>query len=123
MWWLLLLIPVIAIAKARKDSVSASQATATSSVQNSFPIESPAPAMVRPENASTVTDAPQNLAIAFNAYSQLLRNKLPVFSAPPGVPGGAGGGISGSSSGGAGLGYGGAGGGGGGAGGGHPFPN
>jgi hypothetical protein len=92
MWWLLLLLIPLAIARAKavqSAAVSAPTATPTSEmIRSDIPIDTGArETTVPPQNASTVTDASENLAVAFHAYSTILRNKLPMVSVPAGTPG------------------------------------
>lgn len=113
MWWLLLLLVPVAIAKARQNgsSTAATVATPTAAAvitRTDIPMSELVSAgqqwetNVPAANRSTVTDAGENLAVAFHAYSTILRHRLTtvgIGSPPstfPGSPsfggGGAGGG-------------------------------
>lgn len=95
MWWLLIPIALLAIAKARQNGVTAATASPANPAAPSyaptlvvradpFPMESAPVVTVHPESASTVTDAQENLAVAFNAYSTILRHRL--VAAGSGLP-------------------------------------
>jgi hypothetical protein len=101
-WWIIIpLVALFAISKAQSAAVSAQ----TAQPQNNLapnPTPAPAPltaAPVPPANATTVTDAPENLAAAFLVYSTILRNKIAsaqgVTFTTPGAPSYGGGGSGG----------------------------
>jgi hypothetical protein len=105
MWWIIL--PLVALFVAAKAKAATQVSAQTAQPQSNLaPNPTPTPANltaapVPPQNASTVTDAPQNLASAFLVYSTILRNKLASATggggsmASPGAPFFGGGGGSG----------------------------
>lgn len=96
MWWLIAaIVGLFAVAKAKSTTtVQAQTTTGATPVTSGLPppmLVTSAPDLpVPPQNASTVTDAPQNLASAFLVYSTILRNKLVSAGTPfsQTVPGG-----------------------------------
>lgn len=113
MWWLLLLLVPVAIAKARQTSSGSTAATvatptaAAAVTRTDIPVSEIVSAgqqwetNVPVSNRSTVTDAGENLAVAFHAYSTILRHRLTtvgIGSSPstfPGAPSFGGGGSGG----------------------------
>lgn len=112
MWiWILAALGLFAVAKARASTITTQAQTTTGATgAQSTPGIFPSPAReirvdnspipVPPTNATTVTDAPENLASAYLVYSTILRNKLALAGngtpfTTPGAPSYGGGGSGG----------------------------